>query len=48
MKGVNAVEKIKEYERAEFELVRIEINDAIATSTPIQTPDGDEDNFGWA
>ena len=47
-KGVDLVEKTKEYERVKLDILYLKATDVISTSTPGQETDGDEDSFGWA
>ena len=48
MKGVKLVEKTKEYERAELDILLFKIADVMATSSTGGEQVGDEDSFGWA
>ena len=47
-KGVDLVEKTKEYERVKLDILYLKATDVISTSTPGHETDGDEDSFGWA
>ena len=47
-KGVDLVEKTKEYERVKLELLYLKATDVISTSSNTDESGGDEDGFGWA